>query len=97
MRSIVKGFVVGVLGLAVLFGWPAVSLAAAPKPDTIDPMSCTQTSPDRYICVLGGKEYICTPPLKPENCKYSPPRGTPARPQAPVVNPQTPGAIQRWK
>jgi len=96
MRGIVKIFVVGTLGLAVLFGSPAVGLAAAPKPDTFDPTSCTQTSPDRYICVVGGKEYICTPPLKPQNCSFNPPlRGTAVRPQAPVVKPQTPGAIQR--
>ena len=93
MKAIVKAFVVGTLGLAVLFASPALSLAAFQKPDQVDPSKCRQTSPDRWDCLVDGKEYTCVNPYDPKTCTLIPkPWGTaPARPRAPVVKPKTPG------
>jgi hypothetical protein len=91
MRRIVKVFVVWTLGLAVLFGSPAVSLAAPlMKPPPFDPSSCTRTSVDTWRCVVDGKDCMCPSP-SPQGCKcISLPSGTPGRQQAPVVKPQAP-------
>ena len=92
MRAIVKGFVVGTLGLAVLFG-SVVSLAALVKPPPFDPSSCTRTSVDTWFCVVDGKDCICPSP-SPKGCKCLAPRGTPGRQQAPVDKLKTPGGVQ---
>ena len=99
MRTIVKGVVVGTVGLAVLLGSPALSLAAAPKSPIFDPSTCTQTSPDRWTCRgKDGKDCICPFP-DPKYCSCLPPRGPgiPLRQQAPVVKPKTPGGDMLMK
>ena len=96
MRAIVKVFVVWTLGLAVLVGPSAVSLALE-KPPTLDPSSCVQTSPDRWLCKCEGKkDCICTSPT-PQGCGYKPAPllgTTPARPQPLGVQPIAPAGTQ---
>ena len=93
MRGIVKVFIVGTLGLAVLFGSPGISLAML-KPPPFDPSSCKQISPDRWECLCGKKVCTCKSP-DPKGCSpMSPLQGTPARQQAPVVKPIPPGEMQ---
>jgi hypothetical protein len=67
VRAIVKGFVVGTLGLAVLVGSPAVSLALKPTDPVVN---CQRQTVDTFLCVIGGKEYICpSPQTTPKGCK----------------------------
>ena len=91
MRAIVKGFVVSTLGLAVLFGSSAVSLAAEPRP-AFDPVKdCTQITVDTWRCVVDGKVVTCNPGNPQGPCHMLKPQGGT---QAPVVKPQAPGGMQ---
>jgi len=77
MREIVKLFVARILGLAVLFGSPAVSLALKAKDPVVN---CQRQTVDTFLCVIGGKEYICpSPQTTSKGCKAAitqPPGGT---------------------
>ena len=77
MRASMKGFVVVTLGLAVLLGSPAVSSALKTKDPVVN---CQRLSVDTFLCVIGGKEYICpSPQTTPKGCKAAitqPPGGT---------------------
>ena len=67
MRAIMKGVVVGTLGLVVLVGSPGPSLALKPKDPVVN---CQRQTVDTFLCVIGGKEYICpSPQTTPKGCK----------------------------
>ena len=84
MRGMVKVFVVGTLGLAVLFGSPAVGLAlepGAPKPKAAPGGVLTPQGPAvapgvtyakacNGTCQCTGKD--CTPTWQKTNCKDKP-------------------------
>ncbi len=97
MRAIVKVFVVWTLGLAVLFGSVAVSLAAEPKP-AFDPYKdCTQITVDTWQCVVDGKVVTCNPWNPQDPCHRLLRQGGTGGPKLPSVTPVQPsvGPAQR--
>ena len=104
MRSIVQGFVVGALGLDVLIGSPAVSLAEAKQKNKSEWVSCEKgsRSVDFYCTDKRGNWYRCPSaesqkidctPYKPLTPGGTLCRGT-ACPEDPVRKPNVPGGMQ---
>ena len=60
-QRVVKGLVVGTLGLAVLFGSPALSFVVKPKQAFNPLQDCTQVTVDTWECMVDGKVVTCNP------------------------------------
>jgi len=96
MKATVKVFVIGALGLAVLFGSSAVSLAAPLKPGFDPARDCTQITVDTWRCVVDGKVVTCNPGNPKGPCYGLKPQGGTSGPKLPVTTqPPAGGAIQR--